>query len=386
MAQRVVSGPSPADDAAPPAETPEWQESVLSLGTGWGRAATVGVVGLFILGVFYTLYFAKSFFIPVAVAVLLNLLLSPVVRRLARLGVPEGLGAALVLLAALAVVGFAVLRLAAPAAEWLERAPLSIWQVQYKLSALMESVEEMRKATRELEELAQVGAQEQGAEESQTVVVEGPGLIQSVLAGTTSFVTSAFITIILLYFLLASGDLFLAKIVRVLPRLTDKKRAVEIARQAERDISRYLTTVTAVNACLGVVTAAAMYLLGMPNPVLWGVVAGVLNFVPYFGALVTIGVLGLVAVLTFDDPWRMLLPPATFFMLTALEGQVVSPILHGRRLALNPVVIFVGLLLWGWLWGIPGILLAVPLLATLKIFCDNIEPLAPIGEFLDDQR
>ena len=385
MAQRVVSGPSPADDAAPPAETPEWQESVLSLGTGWGRAATVGVVGLFILGVFYTLYFAKSFFIPVAVAVLLNLLLSPVVRRLARLGVPEGLGAALVLLAALAVVGFAVLRLAAPAAEWLERAPLSIWQVQYKLSALMESVEEMRKATRELEELAQVGAQEQGAEESQTVVVEGPGLIQSVLAGTTSFVTSAFITIILLYFLLASGDLFLAKMVRVLPRLTDKKRAVEIARQAERDISRYLVTVTLVNTGLGVVTGSAMYLLGMPNAVLWGVLAGVLNFVPYLGALVTIGVLGLVAVLTFDDAGRMLLPPATFFMLTALEGQLISPMVHGRRLSLNPVVIFIGLLLWGWLWGIPGILLAVPMLATLKIVSDNIGPLAPIGEFLDQR-
>jgi predicted PurR-regulated permease PerM len=339
--------------------------------------------------VFYTLYFAKSFFIPVAIALLFNLLLSPVVRRLARLHVPEGLGAALVLLGALAVLAFSAVGLARPAAEWLERAPLSLWQVQYKLGALMESVEEMRRATEELEQLAKVGQEQAAAAEGEdqtTVVLEGPGLARSVLAGTTSFATSAFITIILLYFLLASGDLFLAKIVRVLPRLTDKKRAVEIARQAERDISRYLTTVTAVNACLGVVTAAAMYLLGMPNPVLWGVVAGVLNFVPYLGALVTIGVLGLVAVLTFDDPWRMLLPPATFFVLTALEGQVVSPILHGRRLALNPVVIFVGLLLWGWLWGIPGILLAVPLLATLKIFCDNIEPLAPIGEFLDDQR
>jgi predicted PurR-regulated permease PerM len=190
-------------------------------------------------------------------------------------------------------------------------------------------------------------------------------------------------TTILLYFMLASGDLVLRKTVRVLPRLQDKKRAVDIFRQAERDISTYLVTITLVNITLGAVTAAAMYLLGMPNPVLWGVLAAVLNYVPYLGPLTTFGVIALVSLLTFDQLSEAILPPLVFLGLTSLEGQVLTPLFLGRRLTLNPVAVFLALLIWGWLWGIPGILLAVPLLATFKIFCDNIEPLAPIGEFLD---
>src|SRR5688572_23889655 len=203
-----------------------------------------------------------------------------------------------------------------------------------------------------------------------------------VLSRTGSFLGSAVVMVVLLYFLLASGDLFLRKLIHVLPRFGDKKRAIEIARQTEHHISTYLSTVTLINIALGVVVGVAMHLAGMPNPVLWGVTAGLLNFVPYLGALVTAGVLTLVSILTFDSLGRAMVAPLIFLGINAIEGYLVTPMLLGRRLTLNPVAIFLGLIVWGWIWGIAGALLAVPILATFKIFCDNIEPLSPIGEFL----
>jgi predicted PurR-regulated permease PerM len=192
------------------------------------------------------------------------------------------------------------------------------------------------------------------------------------------------VTIILLYFLLASGNLFLQKLVRVLPRFQDKRIAVTIVRQIEKDISLYLLTVTMINAGLGVAVGTAMYGLGMPNPVLWGVMAGCFNFIPYLGAIASAIVLTLVASVTFDQLGHILLVPVVFVALNELEGMIITPAIVGKRLSLNPVAIFIWLLLWGWLWGIPGTLIAVPLLAVIKIICDNIAPLAPMGEFLGD--
>ncbi len=155
-------------------------------------------------------------------------------------------------------------------------------------------------------------------------------------------------------------------------------------RQIQKDISLYLLTVTMINAGLGVAVGTAMYGLGMPNPILWGVMAGCFNFIPYLGAIASAIVLTLVASVTFDQLGHILLVPVVFIVLNELEGMIVTPAVVGKRLSLNPVAIFIWLLLWGWLWGIPGTLLAVPLLAVIKIICDNITALAPIGEFLGD--
>jgi predicted PurR-regulated permease PerM len=342
------------------------------------RIQTVALVGLLVLGVFYTLYFASAVFIPIALAVLFSLLLAPLVRRLARFGVPEALGAAIVLALVLAGVVFGILRLAEPAADWLARAPYSFARLEERVRDLRTPVEQVQEATRKVEELADMQA-EPGRP---AVVVEGPSLAQSLAIGTYSFLTAAAITTVLLYFMLASGDLFLLKLVQALPRLRDKKLAIEIARRSEREISTYLLTITCVNAVLGIATGIAMALLGMPNPVLWGVVAGMLNFVPYLGPTITIAILAFVALLSFDTWPEILLPPLVFLLLTALEGQLITPFVVGRRLMLNPVVIFISLLIWGWLWGIPGMLMAVPLLAAFKILCDHIEPMTPFGAFL----
>ncbi len=339
---------------------------------------SLAVTGLLVLALFYTLYFARPVLLPLVLALLLNFLLAPAVRGLKRLRVPEPVGAGLVILGFVGAVAAGGYQLSAPAAEWVERAPESLRRIEYKLRDLRRPMEQVSRATQEVRDLARIG--EEGNE--RTVAVARPTLTDTLLSQTQEFLAGAVVLIALLYFLLASGDLFLRKLVRVIPRLQDKKRAVEIARQTERDISTYLYTITLINAILGGVVAFAMHWLAMPNPILWGVLAGLLNFVPYLGAMATTAVLAMVALLTFDELPRALLVPGVFVLLNLLEAYLLTPALLGRRLTLNTVVVFVGIIFWGWLWGIPGAILAVPILAATKILCDRVERLQPVGEFL----
>jgi predicted PurR-regulated permease PerM len=169
---------------------------------------------------------------------------------------------------------------------------------------------------------------------------------------------------------------------KVLPRLSDKKRAVQIARETEDQISAYMVTVTVVNIVFGVVVGVVVKLQGMPNPVLWGVLAGVTNYIPYLGALAMAAILGLVALVHFETMTQAAMIPFVFLALNFFEGNIITPRLIGQRLALNPVVVFTSVLFWGWIWGVMGALMAVPIMAAIKIVCDHIEGLAPIGEFL----
>lgn len=341
---------------------------------------SLALTGIFVLLLFYTIYFARAFLLPIVLAILLNFLLSPAVRGLRRLRIPEKLGAAIVLLSLLAVVVYGGYRLSGPASQWLDKAPRGLQRVERRIRDIQRPVEEVRQAAEQVEE--QVGRLAGRDRRTQQVELRGDGLTGAILSRTQAFLGGAIVMVVLLYFLLASGDLFLRKLVRVLPRLSDKKRAIEIARETERHVSRYLSTVTLINVGLGIVVAGAMALVGMPNPVLWGVLAGLLNYIPYLGPIATAAILTLVSVLSFDGIGRALVAPAVYSAINFIEGTFVTPTVLGRRLTLNPVVVFLGLIFWGWLWGIPGALLAVPIIATFKIFCDHIEPLSPIGEFL----
>ncbi len=219
-------------------------------------------------------------------------------------------------------------------------------------------------------------------EKGRKVEVRKPSFGETWLAPTQDFVIGGGTVLVLLFFLLASGDLFLRKLVTVLPRFEDKKTAVEISRQIEHDISRYLFSICVINLFFGAAIGIAMVFLGMPNPLLWGAMAGLLHFVPFLGAVVGMTVVTLVAAITLDGAGAILLVPATYFGLNIIEEYVVVPLVLGRRLMLNPVVLFVWLIFWGWLWSVPGALMAVPLLAIMKIVCDHVEPLGAIGEFI----
>jgi predicted PurR-regulated permease PerM len=340
-------------------------------------ARHVALVGLFLLAVFYTLHLAQAFFLPVVLAILLDFLLSPVVRALRKIGLPEPLGAAIVMLGLLAVLVIGVYRLAGPASEYIARAPESIEAARDKLRGMRGSVAQMTDAAEQVERAA-AGDEVQ----TQQVEIKGPSLTRQIFGGTTAALSAATVVIFLTYFLLAAGDLFLQKLVGVLPQFKDKRVAVTIARETEAQISLYLFTTTLINIGVGVVTGIAMYLLGLPNAVLWGVVAAVLNFVPYVGAVANTILLALAASIAFEDTSRVLLVPGIFLALNLIESNLVTPAIYGNRMKLNTVALFVGLVFWWYIWGVPGAILAVPIMATLKIACDHIESLAPIGEFL----
>ncbi|MEA2692506.1 MAG: hypothetical protein QOJ16_1893 [Acidobacteriota bacterium] len=348
----------------------------------------VALTGLFILAAFYTLYFARSFLLPIVLALLFSLLLSPFVRGLKKLlRIPEPLGAGLVLLALLGLVVGGLYELSGPAYEWMQKAPASLHKVEDKLRQLKRPVLLFGRATEQVAKMTDVGAPPASPKTPPPVTVAvpaGPSLGARLLDRTTEFAANAAVLLILLYFLLASGDLFLRKLVKVLPSLSDKKRAIEIARQVETDISAYLSTVAMINLGLGVGVATAMALIGLPNPLLWGAMAALTNFIPYLGAMSCYIAIALAGFLTFNDLTHALMPVGAFLCLNVVEAYFVTPMVLGRRLTLNPVVLFLGLTFWGWMWGIAGALLAVPIMVVFKIFCDHIEPLAPIGEFLGD--
>jgi predicted PurR-regulated permease PerM len=339
---------------------------------------SLAITGLFVLAAFYTLYFARAFFLPIILAVLLDFLLSPLIRGLRRARIPEPLGAALVIVALLGTGGIAVYGLVGPAKEWVAKLPASMREAESRLRKLRTPVEQVSKTAEQVEQATKVDNGTKAPE----VVVKGPSLTERLFGTTQTLIASAVEVIILLYFLLASGDLFLQKLIKVLPQFRDKKKAVTIARETESSISTYLVTVTLVNLGLGVVVSAVMFLLGMPNPVLWGALAALAEFIPYLGATALIALLTLAGLVTFEQVGHALLVPTAYLAVNVLQSQFITPLILGRRLTLNPVAIFVGLVFWWWIWGVPGAFIAVPLIATFKIFCDHIEALAPIGEFL----
>ena len=341
-------------------------------------ARHVALVGLFVLALFYTLHLAQALILPIVLAILLDFMLSPLVRFLRKRGIKEPLGAGLVMLALVGGLGVGAWYLSGPAAEWVARAPESAAAIQRKMQGMRGSVAQVTKAAEQVEKATEVT----GGDGARQVEIKGPSLSKQLFGGTASLLSSATVIFFLTYFLLAVGDLFLQKLVGVLPQFKDKRTAVSIARETEAQISVYLFTSTLINIGVGVVTAVAMWLVGMPNAALWGVVAAILNFVPYVGALVNIVVLGLAAMVTFDSTSRALLVPAVFFGINMIEGNLVTPMILGRRMRLNTVALFIGFIFWWYIWGIPGAILAVPMMAAMKIVCDHIESLSSIGEFL----
>ena len=337
---------------------------------------SIALTGLFILAVFYTIYFMRSILLPIVLALLLSYLLRPIVRALAQLKIPLPVGAAFILIGFLALVGSGISALATPTVEWLEKAPAGLAELQYKLLPLKKSMAQVTQASGEIEKLATTNA------ETKTVEVKRHPISEMFFMRTPEFIASAVLLTILLYFLLVYDQVFIAKLVKLLPTLSDKKTAVAIAQDIESQVSRYLFTITAINACLGLAVGTAVGLLGLRNPVMWGVMVALLNFVPYLGALTGIICMTIGAALSFDSLGYALIFPVVYLAFGVLEGSFITPGVMGRSLTLNPVIILLSLTFWGWMWGIVGIILAVPILAAFKIFCAHIKPMEPLAEFL----
>ncbi len=324
------------------------------------------------------LYVARDFFLPVVLAFLVALTLSPIVRFGRRYHVPPFITSLLLVVSlALALVAAATL-LTRPVTEWIKEAPAIGYQLRTKLHDLRQSVAEVSEASKEVERLTE-SAQEPGV---QRVTVEQPGLLPSAADDVAALISTMVLTAILILFLLGSSEMIYEKIVRVTPRMSDKKRALRLIFDIERTVSHYLLSITLINFALGCFVAGAMWLLGVPSPLLWGVAAAALNYLPYVGNLLGIAMVAVVSIVSFPTLTEALLPPLAYLTLTSLEGQLVTPLLLGRNLETNAVSILVALAFWAWLWGLAGMLIAVPLLIVMKAICEHFEDLRPIGEFL----
>ena len=349
-----------------------------------GKAAphdlgSAGILILAVLATVYTLYFGKEILLPIALALVLKLLLQPAMRLLhERLRLPGALAALLLIIAvfsAVAAVGFTI---SVPASGWIQKAPESLPLLKDKLAILRQPLDYLQNGLKELENLTGPS----GGDGQTVTVKQGSGLAGSLATGTATTLSRSFTTMIILFFLLASGDRLLRGFVEVLPRFKDKRTAVEIATEIEENISGYLLTITMMNALVGVATGIAMKLCGLGDPILWGAMAFLLNYIPILGPMTGVVIFFLVGIVTFDWPWYAFVPAGIYLLIHIAEGETITPMLLAKRFTLNPVLVIVSLFFWHTVWGIPGALLAVPLLAIFNIVADRIEWLKPLGHII----
>lgn len=340
---------------------------------------TIFLGGLFVLALLAALYVASPIVLPVVLAIVLKLLLQPLVRLTDRVGLPHALGALLALL--LLVISFAALvsGVAGPAASWAAKLPEALPKIQEQLAFLARPISSLQWMMTQLQDV--VGARSAPPEGPS---VQSFNVMGALFNGTTTVAAGLFTTLIVLFFLLVSGETFMRRFVEILPSFKEKRRAVEITLDIERNISAYLITVTLINIVVGVLTLGVMWLCGVANPLLWGLIAFVVNFVPILGPMVAMALFLLAGVLSLGVTWWALLPVGLYFVIHVIEGEIVTPMLMARRFTINPVAVILALLFWYWMWGVPGAILAVPMLAITKIVCDDLRPLRAFGHFLEN--
>ena len=337
--------------------------------------------GLFGLGALAALYVASSIILPVMLALVLNLLLQPAVRFLGRLHLPRAVGALFTVFLVIGALVGLVAALSVPATTWAERLPEGIPRLEAHLRLVSGPIQALQKVIQQAEQAADAPP----GKGSIVSVRRDLGITGVLFAGTRSVLDGLFTTVLVLYFLLVAGNIFLRRVVEILPTFSNKRQAVDISQQIQEDISGYLLTITAMNAAVGIATAAAMYLCGLGDPLLWGATAFLLNYIPILGPLFGVCIFVLVGMLSFESLWWALLPSVLYFGIHLVEGETLTPLLLARRFTLNPVLIILSLVFWFWMWGVLGAILAVPMLAILKIVCDRLRPLKALGHFLEGE-
>ncbi len=373
--------PSLADDRTDERREREAREAVAS-GEAIPRGVrSAGILVLSLLAVVYTLYVGQELILPVILALVLKLLLAPAMRVLHKqLRLPKALAAALLILVVFGAIFGVGFTASIPASGWIQRAPESLPLLREKVEALRRPLDVLQQGLQALDNIAAANRHEGAGD----VVTAKPAstLAGNVMTSTATILSRFFTTMILLFFLLASGDRLLRGFVEVLPTFSNKRQAVAIAQEIETNITGYLVTITIMNALVGVVTGFAMWTCGLDTPLLWGATAFLLNYIPILGPLAGVVIFFVVGVLSLDWPWLALLPAGLYVLIHIAEGEMITPMLLAKRFTLNPVLVIVSLFFWHMLWGIPGALLAVPLLAMMKIVSDRVEPLKPLGHII----
>ena len=336
------------------------------------------LAGILVLLVLYTCAAAAVLIVPLLLAVLISLMLAPAVRLLCRWHLPRVLATLLVLLSALMLTGSLLASLVAPARVWMVQVPKSIDRMDRALSDLRRPLSAATHASEQIAKLATIG----GEGKSRRVVDAGPSRIAQMLSAAPAMLVSMVATLFLVFIFLLHGDALLRKFVELAPALRIKKDIVLATRSAQHELSTYMITIAAINAMLGLLTAAALWYLGVDDPLLWGGVIAVLNFAPFIGPMLAVMILIVVGFSRFDVPLAALSVPGVFLVLHLIEGQLVTPLIVGRRLALDPVMVFLALMLFGWLWGVTGLLLAMPLLTCVRIVAERVPAWSALAKVL----
>lgn len=313
---------------------------------------------LALLALVFLLPLAKPFLLPVVVALLLAIVLAGPVRALHRRGISEPVGALIVVATLAALVGAIASLLVQPASEWLERAPSNMNQFMRSLDRLRDAIPLLRVTT------------ESGGAESaslgDSIATQGWTITRVVLDQLTGLAMAVASTIILLYFMLASEHWLVIRLMEHVPGRRARLNWLCMGRSVQREVAHYLWTMTLMNVVLGTATGLALWAIGLPNPLLWGTVTAVLNYVPYLGPLVIGALLFMAGILQFEELHLMVAPPLAFFGLNVIEAYVLTPLVMGKRLDLNPVFVFVSVMFWGWVWGVAGALVSVPVLLAIR--------------------
>ena len=336
------------------------------------------LIGIFIVIVAQVLFVAQDVVMPMVLGVLIALTLRPVVRFAEKQGIPSGISAVLIIVVLAGGLGFGAYSLSGPVTDLISSAPETAIKVRAKFAEYRDEIEAVKEASEQVETLAQ-GT---GTAAAQKVVVQQPALLASAASNAFSGLTTFVVALILALFLLSTGTLFYEKVVGIMPLMSEKKRALRVIYDVERQVSRYLFTITLINAGLGVAIGTGLWLYGMPNPVMWGCIAAILNFLPFLGAWAGTAAVAATAMVVYPTLGTALIAPAIYFGFTLVEGNFLTPLIVGRRLELNIVAVFLTVTVWGWLWGLVGALMAVPILVGIKVLCDNFESMNAFGQFL----
>ena len=375
MSARVVEVTDAVRDDIP-AVIPREEREDMPLPT---EPRTIFLGGLFLLASLAALYVASPILLPVVLAIVLKLLLQPLVRLTDRTGLPRALGALLAIVLLVAVLAGVISGVAGPAASWAGKLPDAIPQIQQQLAFLARPIGTLEWMMGQLQSVVGGGVSvPQASSEHPSFNIMGV-----LFSGTATVAAGLFTTLVVLFYLLVSGETFLRRLVEILPSFAEKRQAVEITLDIERNISIYLVTVTLINFLVGVLTFGVMWVCGVANPLLWGVIAFVVNFVPILGPMVAIVIFLMASVLSLGVAWWALLPVGLYFLIHVVEGELVTPMLMARRFTINPVAVILALIFWYWMWGVPGAVLAVPMLAITKLVCDELRPLRAFGHFLE---
>jgi predicted PurR-regulated permease PerM len=343
---------------------------------------SVAVLILTGLALIFALYAGRDVVLPIALALVLKLMLTPIMNFLCnRLGIPQAISAIFLIVCLFGATAAVALTISAPASGWIQKAPEILPDLKQKLQGLREPINYLQQAFSELQSIA--SSPDQAAVSAPTVTVKEVSGVASTLAlGTLAMLSRFLATMVVLFFMLAAGDRLLRGFIEVLPRFSDKRQAVDIATEIQQHIGGYLLTITLMNALVGIATGLAMQWSGLGDPILWGALAFLLNYVPILGPLTGIGIFLIAGIVALEWPWSALLPSGLYLLIHVVEGEIITPMLLAKRFKLNPLLVIVSLFFWHALWGIPGALLAVPLLAMFKIVCDHVEPLKPAAHII----